>query len=465
MSQAVRIAIVGAGISGLAAAYFLRKESLRQGLEIDLSIIERSDRLGGVIRSETVEGFLLERGPENFVATRPGALQLIRELGLCHELIGSNDRLHRTFVVEQSRLRPLPEGIGFLVPVRFRPLWSTSLISAAGKFRALLEPCIGRSRGDLSVYSFLKRRVGRELTEKVAEPLLGAIYGTDIRKLSAVSALSHIYQMEQDFGSLWKGMRAHSKQYPLCSQPSFLTMRAGMSQLIGGLTEQLSGVSIHRNVVGTRIYPDSGFYRVKGTHFEGAFDLVILSTPAPAAAAVIDPANDAAAEVLRRIRYSAVTIVYLAYERAEFSHPLNGFGFVVPEKEATVIDACTWVSSKFEGRCPSDAVLLRCTVHDARRERPWILNEKEVAARVHKELQRILGISCQPIFSRVFRTQQAFPQPAVGHGQRLDQIGKALTRHPGLFLSGAFCGGAGIPSCIETAQEIAKRAIEFLKSS
>ena len=460
----VRVGIIGAGISGLATAYYLIQESLQQDLELDLTILERSDHLGGVIRTEKSEGFLLEAGPQNFVAFKPQTLELITELGLGHEVIGSNERLRQTFVLENSKLRPLPEGLAFLAPVRLRPFWSSSLISTSGKLRAFLEPFVRPSEGDLSIDSFLRRRLGSELTEKVAEPLVSAIYGGDIRELSTLSALPQLYQMEQRFGSLWKGMRRASSQRSSASQPTFLSLRTGMSRLINGLVDRLPDTLIHRKVTGTRIYADSSFYRLKSDTYEDAFDSLVLSTPATAAAEIIAPVSNEIAQVLRQIPYSSTQIVYLAYKEAEFSHPLNGHGFVVPRQAATVIDACTWVSSKFEGRCPPHTVLLRCSIQDGRHRRVW-LSDQETADKVHHELQRVLGISCQPIFFRVLHAGKALPQPTLGHARRLDQITRALRRHPGLFLTGAFYGGVGIPDCIETARQTAKRAIDFLKSS
>jgi len=463
MAHTAKIGIIGAGISGLTTAYYLLQESLHQNLDIEVTILERSDRLGGVIWSEKTEGFLLEGGPQNFVAFKPQILELIKELGLGDEVMGSNDQLRQTFVLQDSRLQPLPQGMEFLSPVRIRPFWSSSLISTRGKLRAFLEPLVRPSSGDMSVDSFLTRRLGRELTEKVAEPLVSAIYGGDIREMSTASALPRVYQIEQKFGSLWKGMRRTSRQRSSPSQPAFLTLRPGMSSLINGLTEKLSEISIHRNVVGIQVRWDSSCYRVNGSSFEDTFDSLLLSTPASAAAEIVDSVSSEAARVLRQIPYFSTVIVYLAYKRREFAHPLKGHGFVVPRKEATVIDACTWVSSKFEGRSPPDTVLLRCSIQDGRHKRAEI-SDQEAVQKVHNELQRILGITCQPVFTRVLHARKALPQLTLGHARRMDQISRALKQHPGLFLTGAYFGGVGMPDCIETARRTARQALDFVKS-
>jgi len=207
MAHTAKIGIIGAGISGLATAYYLLQESRHQNLEIEVTMLERSDRLGGVIWSEKTEGFLLEGGPQNFVTFKPQILELIKELGLGDEVMESNDQLRQTFVLQDSKLQPLPQGMEFLSPVRIRPFWASSLLSTQGKLRAFMEPLVRPSSKDMSVDAFLTRRLGRELTAKVAEPLVSAIYGGDIRKLSTASALPRVYQIEQKFGSLWKGMR------------------------------------------------------------------------------------------------------------------------------------------------------------------------------------------------------------------------------------------------------------------
>ncbi|MBI4455298.1 MAG: protoporphyrinogen oxidase [Acidobacteria bacterium] len=462
MSSPRRIAIVGAGISGLATAFFLHKESPRYNLEVDLTVLESSNHLGGVIRTEKVGGFLLEAGPEAFVTSKPAILEFVDELGLSRELVGSNDHIRQTFVVNNLRLYPLPEGMAFLAPIGLQALWSTSLVSNWGKIRALLEPLVRRGNGDPSVHAFLERRLGRELTHKIAEPLVSAIYGGDVRQLSAPSALPETYQLEQKFGSLWRGLRAAAKVHPSAVKgPRFLTPHEGMSRLVDCIVSQLGRVAIHRGVTGLHIYPTSGAYRLRSADFEDAFDLLVLCTPAGAGAEIIKTASVEACQDLNQIPYTSTILVFLAYKRSEFSHPLKGFGFVVPESESTFLDACTWVSSKFPDRCPPDAVLLRCAIHDGRRPRP-AASDEEMVDRVHHQIKQILGISCAPTFFRVFRVPKAMPQFNVGHSRRLEGIKSALAQHPGVFISGAFSGGVGIPDCVRMARETAAAAAQFL---
>ena len=463
MSRKFRVAIIGAGVSGLSAAYFLKKKSVDEGLNIDLNIIERSSRPGGVIRTEVVQDFLLEWGPDSFVAYRPQTRKLIRELGLEDELIGSKDELRRTFILKNSQLESLPRNMGFFIPVRLRALWSSPSISTSGKLRALLEPFVGPSRGDLSVHEFLVRRLGKELAENMVGPLVAAIHGGNIHQLSALSVLPELHRMEQKYGSFWQGIRAFDKYQPTSSRSVFFTMRFGMSQLIEGLVKELSDISLHCSVKDARLFEHAGTYQMKGNQFDQNFDLVVLSAPATSVANVLSPMNREAADILAQIPYSPTTLVYLAYSRREFSHPLNGFGFIVPKKERTRIDACSWVSSKFSGRCPKDQVLLRCTLRQAPGEARQPESREQIIDATHKEIQRTLNISCQPTFASSLHIEQATPQLNVGHQLRIGQVDLALERHPRVLLCGAFFG-SGIPQCIKTAQLTALRAVKVLKS-
>ncbi len=464
MARRLKIAIVGGGISGLTSAYFLLQERLHKSLEIEMSLLERSDRLGGVIRSERIGDCLLEWGPEAFVSYKPAARELAQQLGLSHQLIGSRDERRRTYVVGQKVLQPLPEGMAFLAPVSLRTFWSTASLSRAGKLRALLEPLVGRGQGDLSIRSFFERRLGREFTESIAEPLVAAIYGGDIGRLSTSSALPLLYQLEQKFGSLWKGFRQRRSRSPANSSPLFLTLRGGMEALVDLLVRSLEEVEVRLSVANLRLSSESGAFRLSAPGFDEVFDFVILSTPAAASAEILGDANPEASRLLGEIPYTSSKIVYLAYKRSEFSHPLDGFGFIAPASEARVVDACTWVSSKFEGRCPPDVVLLRCVTHDGRMTRAE-LSDDQAASMAHNEVKRLLRVNCAPILEQVFHNTRVMPQLVVGHGQRMEGLERALDQTPGLFLTGAFVGGVGIPDCIQTARRTAVRAAAFAQDS
>ncbi|MFB3905420.1 MAG: protoporphyrinogen oxidase [Acidobacteriota bacterium] len=371
MSSRKRVAIIGAGISGLSAAYYLTRASEKQALDVEVHLLERSTRLGGVIRTERSDGFLFEWGPENFVPFKPEAVRLVEELGLGQELIGSNDAVRQTYVTHAGKLYSLPDGMVFLAPVRLRPFWATPLLSTKGKLRAMMEPFIPRSRGDLTVRVFLERRLGRELTERVAEPLVSAIYGGDIDQLSAVSALSDTHRTEQKHGSLWNGLRK-SHRSAGSKLPFFVTLRSGMETLVRGLLDALRDrVVIQTGAERLEVERRGGGFLVRNGRESHRYECVVSCVPAGAAAGLLRPISAVSASELAEIRYTSTSLIYLAYKRSEFSHPLRGFGFVTPANESDVLDACTWVSTKFEGRSPDDSVLLRCAVHDGRKPRTF----------------------------------------------------------------------------------------------
>lgn len=462
--RARRIAIIGGGISGLAAAYYLQRETAREGLDAKITLLEHSDRLGGVIRTERTGDFLLEAGPEAFFASKPAALDLVRELGFADRLIGSNDQLRQTFVVHAGKLHPLPDGLVMVAPARIAPICATSLMSARGKIRTLIEPFISRSKGDPSVRAFLERRLGREFTANIADPLVSAIFGADTSRLSASSALPGLFQAEQAHGSLWRGIRKTSVGKNGTSGSCFVAPQDGMAQLVQWISSSIPAVSIQRHVGSTKIHRRRDFYTIKTDVWEEAFDAVVVATPATVTSELVRGLSEVSARLLASIQYSSTSLVFLAYKRSEFSHPLNGFGFVMPENESMSLDACTWVSSKFKDRCPSDHVLLRCAIHDGRRSRK-IGSDDALVQTAHEEVARILRISCHPALSRVFHARRSMPQMNVGHAAKLCGIRDLLSRCPGLFLTGAFQGGVGIPDCVAGAQQAANSAQHYLQAS
>ncbi|RPI28042.1 MAG: protoporphyrinogen oxidase [Acidobacteria bacterium] len=461
MSSRKRVAVIGAGISGLSAAYYLASEAQQQGLDVAIDLMEKSDRLGGVIRTERSDGFLFEWGPENFVPFKPEAVRLARELGLGDELIGSNDEVRQTYVVHDGRIHPLPDGMAFLAPVRVRPFWATTLLSTPGKLRAMLEPVIPRSRGELTVRSFLERRLGRELTARVAEPLVSAIYGGDVNKLSIASALPDTFRIEQKYGSLWNGLRRQKSGSG--KLPFFMTLRSGMETLVDGLLRALpENVSVHTAVRHSQLEHRGATFRLKNGRATYTYESVILCVPAPAAAQFLSSISPISAAELADIHYTSTSLIYLGYKRSEFDHPLRGFGFVTPENESQVLDACTWVSTKFDGRSPETSVLLRCAVHDGRRPRTFPRDE-QLAEQAHNEVRRLLSVSCQPSFFRVSHLGQSMPQMTLGHSRKLREISHEIQRHPGLFVTGPFYHGVGIPDCIRSARQTVTKVIEYLK--
>ncbi len=454
MERRLQVGIVGGGISGLAAAYSLNQEAAKRGVDLDLVLLERSSRMGGVIKSHVRGDLLLEEGPECFAAFKPAAVQLAKELGLSDQLIPSHPR-QKTYVLHAGRLRPLASGMAFLSPVRLREFWETAPLSRRGRVRALMEPFVPRSEGDLTVRQFLDRRLGREFTEKLGEPLVSAIYAGDAGRMSAASTLPELHRIEQKCGSLWRGMRRRKGPVSGGSGPLFMTLRDGMESFVDRLVNAIGSVETILGTGDLRVARRKETWRVQTANGDDfAFDSLILSTPARASADLLAGVCPELSEGLRDITYASTRIVYLAYPRKGFSHPLDGYGFIVPATEGTTLDACTWVSSKFEGRCPSDRVLIRCAIHGGRKSRPELSDEATVET-AHGELKAALGISCPPDFSEVFHVRKAMPQLLLGHQARIEKIERSLKAQPGLFLLGPYRLGIGIPDCIGAARGLA----------
>ncbi len=461
MSDRKKIAVIGAGISGLAAAYYLENEAVQKGVDLDIRLLEKADRVGGVIRTEKRDGLVLEWGPENFVPFKPEVARLARELGMADDLLGSNDDRRQTYVIHEGRIEPLPDGMAFLAPVKVRPFFASSLLTPSGKIRAMLEPVIPRSRGDLTVRKFLNRRLGVQLTDRVAEPLVSAIYGGDIDQLSVASALPDTYRVEQKYGSLWSGMRKASRNGQAGGSgklPFFMTLRGGMGSLVEAVERSFKKTTIETSCGELSLKRQDRGYVVRTDRSEDLHDAVVVCAPASAAARILSGVAPEASAALGSILYTSTSLVYLAFRRNEFSHPLNGFGFVTPEGESAVLDACTWVSTKFDDRCPPDSVLLRCAIHDGRRTRDFG-SEDETLAAVLGELRRLMGINSIPYFAKVFHVGKSMPQMVLGHAKKLKAIQESLGRSPGLYLTGPFSGGVGVPDCIRTARKAVEAAL------
>ncbi len=456
----VRVAVVGGGISGLTAAFYLQRLAGTAGVSLACTLLEQDDRLGGVIRTERVDGLVLEAGPEGWASYKHTALRLLEDLGLKDQLLGSNDRRRRTWVARQGRLTALPDGMMFLAPVNPLAFWRSAPLSWFGKLRASCEPLVPRSTGELSVRQFFERRLGPEFTRELVEPLISAIYGGDFERLSTPSALPELYRAEQRAGSLWRGLRRFAR---MTRKTSVLyTLREGMSQMIDRLTAQLDAVRIQTGVRGLRLHRDGEAYRLCWESGQEAADFVVLAVPAPAAARILSSDFPAASSALSAIPYGSSTLVYLAYRKSEFNHPLDGFGFIVPSNEPQFTDACTWVNTKFDFRAPDDLVLLRCAVH--RHGAGTDLPEEESAARCHRDIAELMEVSCKPVFSRVYQVRGAIPQLLMGHSGRVQSAVRALRDHPKVVLAGSYVGGVGVPDCIRTGREAAESILRRLES-
>ena len=459
-----RVAIIGGGISGLAAAFTL--EQHRRAGVAEYTLYESSPRLGGVLRTEQIQGCVVEAGPDSFLTEKPWAFDLCRELGLGDQLIGSNDAERKTYILVRGRLIPIPDGLMFMVPTKvlptaFSPLfsWTTKLRMA----RELLHPP-RTADGDESVASLVQRHYGAETVDHLADPLLSGIYGGEAANLSVRAVLPRFTEMESTHGSLGRAMLVAQKKMPRPANkpasPLFTSLKNGMQQLVETLVPKLNPTSLLTNTKVQSVQPEAGGWAVAAGVMSDKFDAVILSVPAFAAAQLLSICNPDLSAELSAIGYSSSITVGLGYDR-EVRHTLPpGFGFLVPRSEGKRLLAATFVHNKFSHRAPEDRALLRCFFAGSNAENVWQLSDDAIIAIVRNELRQILGLRATPLFARVYKWKAAMAQYGVGHLERLARIERFCRQVPGLALAGNGYRGIGIPDCIRSGREAAKQAMQ-----
>ncbi|MFT4605842.1 MAG: oxygen-dependent protoporphyrinogen oxidase [Rhodothermales bacterium] len=449
---APRIAVIGAGLTGLTVAYRLGQSS--PGSEV--VCFERAGRVGGKLKTEYTDGFTIEHGPDVFLARKPWASELCRELEL--ETIPTNQTVKGSFIRRGNRLHPLPAGFGGLVPTSWWGLASTSLLSPLAKIRLALEPWIpaGSGVGDESLGAFVRRRLGRETYERLVRPLMGGIYGGNVDALSLEATFPQFRAMEKEHGSL---VRAARKR-PKTAGSVFHTLAGGMQSLTDALLAA-SGAELRVGSEVKRVYPDSSRWIVEATE-KDSFDAVICTAPAYAAAGMLSSLDEVAA-VLNQIPYNSSAVLTLAFREDSVPRALDGYGYLNPEQEGKPVRACTWSSSKIPGRAPEGSVLLRLFFGRSPDD-PWLTaTDGELMACAAEELQGTLGIQDKPEFHRVQRWIREQPAYTLGHPARMAQLDSRLKDYPGLFLTGAAYRGVGIPDCVRQANETAQSATTYLQ--
>jgi oxygen-dependent protoporphyrinogen oxidase len=469
----VKLAVVGAGIAGLAAAHHAVEWSRERGRAVDLVLFEAADRLGGTIQTERRDGFLVECGPDSFLSEKPWALGLCRRLGIEDRLVRTDDRFRRTFVVFGGRLHPLPDGFQLLAPTRLGPFLASTLFSWPGKLRMALDLALPRGADpDESLGAFVRRRLGREALERVAQPLVAGIYTADPDDLALAATMPRFLELERRERSVILAMWRAARRAPAEASGAsgarwslFVTFKDGMEELIRALAERLpaGGVRLKERV--TEVMPaDAGWRIVTSDGGATEVDAVVLAPEAYQAARMLRPLDPALAHLLEGIPYASSATVTLAYRRADVAHALDGFGFVVPHVERRPIIACTFSSVKYPGRAPEGHALLRVFLGGALNEAVLEQSDASLASIARGQLAELLGARGDPIFTRVARYPKAMPQYHVGHLARIEAIEQCVARHPGLVLVGGAYRGVGIADCVRSAEEATERVLDQLAS-
>jgi oxygen-dependent protoporphyrinogen oxidase len=471
-----RVVVVGGGVTGLTVAYrLLTAGQTASGAKLEVTVLEERPRLGGNIVTERRDGFVIDGGPDSFVAMRPQAKALCEDLGLGDHLIPTTPRNRRVFVALDGGLVQMPEGLSLGVPTRVWPMVRTPLVSWRGKARMALDLVIpkGPTSGDESIGHFVRRRLGDEAATQLAEPILGGIYVGNVDALSLRATFPQLLEQEQKYGSLIRGaiaqMAARARAAGTTTPSAFLSLLGGMGELIDTLASKIGKaggtIRVGAPVAAITAAPDGSksprfLVRIAGDAAETIeADDVILCTPAYAAADALDTLDRPLSALLRQTPYISSATVVVAYRRADVPHALDATGLVVPKSEKRRVLAATFISSKWTGRAPADAVLLRVFVGGHRDPGALALDDEQLIALAREELGSLVGVRVKPMLARVFRYERANAQPSIGHLDRVKRARALAGAHPGLQFAGAAFDGVGIPDCVRQANDAAANVI------
>ena len=488
-SGAPRIAILGGGISGLSAAFRLLELSAKHEAPLEVTLLERGSRLGGALCTIREQGFIAEAGADSFLTEKPWALDLVRRLGLNGELIGTRAEFRRTYIVHNGALVEIPDGFSLLAPTRMLPMLRSPLLSPLGKLRVMIEPLIPRRHGhrDESLASFVTRRLGREVLERIAQPLAGGIYTADPAHLSLHATLPRFADMETRHGSVIRGLRAAARKHGAESGKSgkhgkpggisgarwslFASMRGGVGTIVDALAQRL-GETVRRGAEVIALERIGGGAAERGPRWrvvtaDGAAleaDAVICALPAYRAAPLFEPHSPSLARALEAIGYASAAVVNLGYRESDFPRAPRSFGFVVPAIERRRIIAGSFTSLKFDGRAPAGTVLVRAFVGGAMQSELMALDDAAMIEVVREEFRALLGVDTAPLWALVSRWPDSMPQYAVGHRGRVAEIERAAAALPGLELAGAALHGVGIPDCVLGGERAAQAVFSELQA-
>lgn len=470
MNQPLRIAVVGGGITGLAAAHHLVE--LKQSQPVQITLFEASPRLGGIVGTQQIRGYTVELGPDSFITNKPWGIDLCRRLGLEDQLIPTDAQYRRSFVLRRGQPVVVPDGFQLLTPAQVWPVLKSPIFSWWGKLRMGWEYFLPARRDvtDESLASFVRRRFGQETLERLVQPLVGGIYTSDPEKLSLQATLPRFLEMERDHGSLIRASRKAARTASRSEHASgaryglFATHTGGVAQIIHSLASKItSAVDVMTNTAITQIKPiQAGGYQLTYGQTTQEFDRVILTLPTYRIADLVEPFAEEWARALREIEYASTTIVVSGHKLCDVRHALNAFGLVIPAIEKRRILAVSFTSRKFPNRAPDGCVQLRTFVGGAMQPELYNLTDEETKQLVREELHDLLGVGGVPDFEVVARYPRSMPQYHVGHLDRVARIRELGQVHPGIFLAGSAYDGVGLPDSIhsgELAAEAALRAV------
>lgn len=464
-SERTDVVIVGGGISGLSAAHWLVKRGL------NVRVLEQEGEPGGTMKTRSEKGFLSELGPNSALETTPLIGTLIADLGLTDEFLYANPVSKNRYILKEGKLHALP-----LSPFSFL---STDLFSSRAKFRLLKEPFIGRSSKEESIADFVTRRLGKEFLDYAIDPFVAGIFAARPEKLSVRAAFPKLYALERDYGGLIRGMilgrkKRETRQEQSKDRAKSFSFIRGMQSLplrlastLGQrITCQATVTGIQPAPAGQKSSPAAKGNSVEYLHggrmktIEAA--VVVIATPAGAAAKLVRPISPSTSAELASIEYPPVVSVFLGFRQQEIATPLDGFGFLVPSLEKKDILGCLWSSSLFPFRSPEGHIGLTVFVGGGRQPELTKADDTELLAMVLRNLETIMQIRGKPVYWSMTRWKQAIPQYVLGHQRVMDALSNFEQTYRGLFFCSNFRGGISVGDCIQNSESIARQAASFL---
>lgn len=472
--DARRVVVLGGGVTGLVACCRLLQASRAQNTPLEIHLIEASHRLGGVVETEIIDGVLMEKGPDCFLTSKPEGVELCEELGLGEQLIGTNERYRRSFVLRGDELLPVPEGYYLLAPYRVGPFMTTPIFSPLGKLRMAMDVLLPRKKGDAdeSLADFVRRRFGREALERMAQPMVAGIYSADPEKLSLQATMPQFHEIEREHRSLILGLRKRmqrrgSGEGVSASGPRyglFVSFARGMGVLVDALAEKISGAMVRTGCRAESLERFERGWRVRLEDGEGVdADAVCVTLPPGAAARMLAKIAPGISGELMSIPSGSLATLNLVYQAEQVANPLHAMGFVVPATENRTLLACSFSSTKFAGRAPEGKALIRAFAGGEAASQAG-LGDEELVRKLIEELQPILGISGEPEGKVFYRYGESLPHYLVGHLEKVRRIESELEAAPGLALAGNAYRGLGIPDCVKSANEAAEKILGDLRA-
>ena len=467
----MKIAIIGAGISGLSAAYYLNSLSKDECFDIEIDIFEKNGHAGGNISTKIENGFVIEEGADSFITSKPWGIDLCEKLGIEEQLISTNDSNRKTYIYFDQKLNELPEGFFLMAPSNIEAFEKSTFFSTEGKKRILkeleLDPLI--DDGDESLESFILRRFGTELLEKVAQPLIGGIYTGDPAKLSVKAILPEFVDFEKQYGSIIKGISNKYGSSDISKTESgaryglFVSFKNGLSVLISSIIKAMPDVNIHYNSSINEVLKSKDTWLLhteSGCEIET--DAVIMAGPSFVSSKLLSNTDKKLSGLLNEIRYESSIVVNLVFEKSKSADLPKGFGVVIPNTEKMNLIACSFSSHKFSNRAPKDYEIIRCFLGGAFNQNVLGLKDSEIMKLVLEDLNTLFNIESEPFNSFIYRYPNSMPQYILGYNELLDKINEELRKYPLLSLTGNAYGGIGIPDSIKSGKDAAQYIFQNL---